>query len=112
MNRNEFINSVETALENVINNKSLEAYFFNWADINDKDKKEAEDILNSLIPGKWRFVHLWGNGTNVGEGWFAEDNYNVYISLACYDDYEEAIDTFDIYKKEEIDYQNIENKEI
>lgn len=112
MNRDEFIENLDKALNIIVSNKSLEPYFFNWADADDEGKKDAEDTLNSLIPGKWRFVHLWGNGTNVGEGWFAEDNYNVYISLACYDDYEEAIDTFDIYKKEEIDYQNIENKKI
>jgi hypothetical protein len=98
MDRNEFIKSVKTEIENVIKNKSLPAYFFNRANVSKKDKKEAEDTLNSLIPGKWRFVNLFGNGTNVGKGLFAEDDYGIYISLACHDKYEEAIDAFNVHK--------------
>ena len=39
---------------------------------------------------------LWGNGTNVGEGVFWNDKYDIELHLACFDQNEEAIDDYQI----------------
>lgn len=111
-NRKKFIKKLEETLKKVADGKSLDAWFFNWADNDEEDKKEAEKIVNDLLPGKWRFVHIWGNFTDFGEGWFANDYYDVYITLACFNEEgEEFIDTYEIYLKEKINYKDIETKD-
>ena len=107
--RKEFLDNVHSKLNDIVRNESLDAWFFNWADEEEDEKKEAEKTINDILPGNWRFVHLWGNFTDVGEGWFAEDEYEIYISLACFGT-EECIDSFDVYYKEDVDYSSIENK--
>ena len=117
--RNEFIKNVNDILKQVVEKKTLDAWFFNWADNDPIEKKEAEHVVNKILPGKWRFVHLWGNFTDVGEGWFCNDDYEVYIKLASFsdeDDYDETINSFEVLTGEEVDYyykgrKNIENKD-
>ena len=118
--RNEVIKSVTKKLDKAVKKKSIDAWFFNWADSDPEDKKEAEKVVNKLLGGKWRFVHLWGNFTNVGEGWFADDEHGIYITLACFaadnDEDEEFIDTFEVLTTEQVAHRygsvdRIENKE-
>ena len=114
--RKEFIEKVKSILAKAVKEKSIDAWFFNWADDDVDEKKLAEKLINDLLPGKWRFVHLLGNFTDFGEGWFCEDKYEVYIQLACFDeDGDECIDSFEVLTAEEVDYrykgrENIENK--
>ena len=102
------IAEIEAVLTDLVENNAIDAWFFNWADIEAESRAEAEQVLNSLLPGKWRFVNIWGNGTNVGEGWFADDEYDIYIALSSYSDEEVFIDNFDVYKKENVTNFDVE----
>ena len=114
--RNEIIKDVTEKLSKAVQEKSIDAWFFNWAESDSKDRKDAEKVVNTLLGGKWRFVHIWGNFTNVGEGWFANDKYGIYVTLACFDEEdEEFIDTFDVMTTEQVAHiygsvEKIENK--
>ena len=99
--RAKFIRNINELLQQTIKNKELEAFFFNWGEIDKKEKKFAEKTLNSILNSKWEFISIYGNGTNVGEGWFYNKKYEVYLSLSCYSENEDFIDTYEVYKKEE-----------
>jgi hypothetical protein len=115
--RDEVIKSVTEKLTKAVQEKSIDAWFFNWAESDRKDRKDAEKVVNTLLGGKWRFVHIWGNFTNVGEGWFANDKYGIYVTMACFDEEggDEFIDDFNVYTTEQVAHiygsvDNIENK--
>ena len=96
-NRDAFIEKVRTAMDKAIADKSMYAWFFNSADSDKKEKAAAEKYLNSILPGKWKFVEITGNGTNVGEGWFVNKENNVTISLSCDNEGETNDDYIDGY---------------
>ncbi len=95
-NRDAFIEKVKAAMDKAIADKTMDAWFFNSAEDNRKEKAAAEKYLNGFLPGKWKFIKLTGNGTNVGEGWFKNDENNVTISLSCDDEDENYIDGYTI----------------
>lgn len=95
-NRDAFIEKVKTAMDKAIANKSMDAWFFNSAEADKKEKAAAEKYIGGFLPGKWKFIEITGNGTNVGEGWFKNVENNVTISLSCDDDDEEYIDDYTI----------------
>ena len=91
MTREEFYAQVTAALTNAIANKSLDAWFFNDFDMDQRANDEINATLNAVIPGNW---------TNVGLGIFYEKDYDMYLDLACYDEEnEEYIDEFNLYDK-------------
>ena len=94
--RKAFIRSVKKSLKQHIKAKDLEPYFFNWYQKDDyfKENKAINEYINSSIPGVWEMTDLWGNGTNVGEGVFWNDEYCLELHLSCFDKYEEAIDDY------------------
>lgn len=101
MTRDEFIQEISSILNKIITEKSLDAWFFNWAPNNLREKRKAEHELNRRILGNWEFITISSNGTNVGTGWFKNSEYALYLELNCWDkENEEAIDDFDIYKIE------------
>lgn len=95
-NRDAFIEKVKAAMDKAIADKSMDAWFFNSADANKKEKASAEKYISSFLPGKWKFIELTGNGTNVGEGWFKNMENDVTISLFCDDEDENYIDGYTI----------------
>lgn len=96
--RKAFINSVKESLKAHINAKDLDPFFFNWYDKNDRfgENVGINKYINARIPGVWEMTALWGNGTNVGEGVFWNDKYDIELHLSCFDEYEEAIDDYEI----------------
>ena len=94
-NRDAFIEKVKAAMDNAIADKSIDAWFFNSAEADKKEKAAAEKYIGGFLPGKWKFIEISGNGTNVGEGWFKNVENGVTISLSCDDD-EEYIDDYNI----------------
>lgn len=95
-NRDAFIEKVKAAMDKAIADKSIDAWFFNSAEADKKEKAAAEKYISGFLPGKWKFIEISGNGTNVGEGWFKNVENNVTISLSCDDDDEEYIDGYTI----------------
>lgn len=95
-NRDAFIEKVKAAMDKAIADKSIDAWFFNSADADKKEKAAAEKYIGGFLPGKWKFIEISGNGTSVGEGWFKNVENNVTISLSCDDDDEEYIDGYTI----------------
>lgn len=94
--RDAFIEKVKAAMDKAIADKSIDAWFFNSAESDKKEKAAAEKYIGGFLPGKWKFIEISGNGTNVGEGWFKNVENNVTISLSCDDDEEEYIDGYTI----------------
>ena len=97
-NRDQFIEEVQDAMDNAIANKSIDAWFFNDADIDRKEKAAAEKYISSFLPGKWEFIKITGNGTSFGVGWFKNKENNITISLTCYDEEGDYIDDYKIEK--------------
>lgn len=96
-NRDTFIAKVRIALNNAIVNKSIDAWFFNWAESDKAERASAEKYISSILPGKWKFMRITGNGTNVGEGWFKNKENDVTISLSCDNEGETDNDYIDGY---------------
>ena len=90
--RDDFLDKVKSTMERCIADKSIDAWFFNWAESDRKERTEAEKYISSILPGKWKFVEITGNGTNVGTGWFKNKEYGVTIGLSCND----CIDEYEI----------------
>ena len=93
----EFIESLKKSLDQHIQNRDLSAWFFN--DFDERGKNSSiNDYLNSHIPGRWKITAVWGNCTNVGKGEFKNEEYGLTLTLECWDEYEECIDTYEIQK--------------
>lgn len=95
--RDAFIEKVRAAMDNAIKNQSIDAWFFNSADIDRADRTAAEKYISSILPGKWKFIELTGNATNVGVGWFKNKENDVTISLSCDNEGETDNDYIDDY---------------
>lgn len=93
----EFIESLRKSLDQHIQSRDLDAWFFN--DFSESKKNGSiNSYLNSRIPGRWKITAVWGNGTNVGKGEFENKEYGLTLTLECWDEYEEYIDTYEIQK--------------
>ena len=93
----EFIESLKKSLDQHIQSRDLDAWFFN--DFSESKKNGSiNKYLNSRIPGRWKITAVWGNGTNVGKGEFKNEEYGLTLTLECWDEYEEYIDTYEIQK--------------
>ena len=47
--RNEIIKDVTEKLSKAVQEKSIDAWFFNWAESDRKDRKDAEKVVNTLL---------------------------------------------------------------
>lgn len=96
----EFIESLKKSLDRHIQKRNLDAWFFNdWSEDNICRKNGSiNKYLNSHIPGRWKITHVWGNGTNIGMGEFKNEEYGLNLTLECWDENEEYIDTYEIQK--------------
>lgn len=94
----EFLDSLKKSLDQHIEKKDLDAWFFNdWSEDNIcRNNDSINRYLNSNIPGQWKITAVWGNGTNVGKGEFRNEEYGLTLFLECWDEDEEYIDTYDI----------------
>ena len=99
-NKDKFIEKVQVTLDRAIKDKSIDAWFFNWADSDKKEKTAAEKYINSILPGKWEFIEITGNATNIGVGWFKNKENNITISLSCNNEGETDNDYIDDYNIE------------
>ena len=99
-NRDAFIEKVRMALDNAIMDKSIDAWFFNSAEGSNSEKLAAEKYIGSILPGKWKFIEITGDGTNIGTGWFKNKENNVIISLSCDNEDETDNDYIDDYNIE------------
>ena len=99
-NRDAFIEKVKAAMDKAIADKSIDAWFFNSAEADKKEKAAAEKYIGGFLPGKWKFIEISGNGTNVGEGWFKNVENDVTISLSCDNEGETDNDYIDDYNIE------------
>lgn len=106
--RDLFFKKIRKILDDAVIKGTIDAWFFNWANADSEEKANAENLLNSLLGGQWRFVTIHGNGTNVGKGWFANDEYDFYLCLECFSEDEDFIDSYEVDKKEECVISNIE----
>ena len=99
-NRDAFIEKVKAAMDKAIADKSIDAWFFNSAEADKKEKAAAEKYIGGFLPGKWKFIEISSNGTNVGEGWFKNVENDVTISLSCDNEGETDNDYIDDYNIE------------
>ncbi len=106
--RNAIFREVRAIMDLAVMLGTIDAWFFNWAPNDAKDKAEAESVVNKILPSTWRFVCIHGNGTNIGKGWFANDEYDLYLSMECFSNDEDFIDSYEVTKKEECAFGNIE----
>lgn len=98
--RDAFIEKVRTTMDKAIANKSMDAWFFNSADLDRAERTSAEKYISSILPGKWKFIEITGNATNVGVGWFKNKENDVTISLSCDNEGETDNDYIDGYNIE------------
>ena len=57
-NRDAFIEKVKAAMDKAIADKSIDAWFFNSAEDNKKEKAAAEKYISGFLPGKWKFIEI------------------------------------------------------
>ena len=93
----EFIESLKKSLDQHLQSRDLDAWFFNDFSENKKNGS-INKYLSSRIPGRWKIAAVWGNSTNVGKGEFKNEEYGLALTLECWDEYEEYIDTYEIQK--------------
>ena len=92
-----FIERLKKSLDRHIAKKDMDAWFFNdWSEDNIcRCNGKINKYINARIPGKWKITGLYGNGTNVGQGAFWNDEYCLELLLSCYnEEYEEYIDNY------------------
>ena len=56
--RDAFIEKVRTTMDKAIANKSMDAWFFNSADLDRAERTSAEKYISSILPGKYAILLL------------------------------------------------------